>query len=182
MQLRKSWIAACALALCALAAEGRARADLLRCTGPDGRTIYTDDKAVCPDAKPYQPEATVHSVTPGPASAADARKNRALQREQVEGAKAGEAQSWKQRRLDKEEELRQVVAEHASLKDWVSFCNRGNIVFTRDSAGIPERIRCNDLNKRLAALDERAEGIRTYLNEELPDECRRAGCLPGWIR
>lgn len=183
MRIGKSWVAGVALALCAAFAQGAARADLLRCTGPDGRVIYTDDKSVCPDAKPYQPAAEVHdvapTVAPAPEEAPEARRTRA---EELEDAQAGERQRWRQLKADKEEELRQVVAAHASLKGYVSFCNRGNYLFTHDEAGIKTEVSCHELNQRLASLDTRAAGLRNYLDNELEEECRRAGCLPGWLR
>jgi hypothetical protein len=186
MHLARTWpVLAIALALATALAAGRARADLLRCTGPDGRTIYTDDKSLCPDSARYEPSGAVHSVdsaAPGPEPEADTRKARAARRVQVQDARAGEARRWRDRKQAKEEELRQVVAERDALKGWVAFCNHGNIVFTRDEAGIKERVHCSELSGRLAALDARAAGIRDYLENELPEECRRSGCLPGWIR
>jgi hypothetical protein len=82
----------------------------------------------------------------------------------------------------KQEELRQVAAEHAALRGYVTFCNDGHTVFTRDAAGVKERIPCSQLHARLTALDSQAAELRNYLEHELPEECRRAGCLPGWIR
>ena len=35
----------------AAGAPSPASADFYRCTGPDGRTIYTDNRATCPGAK-----------------------------------------------------------------------------------------------------------------------------------
>jgi hypothetical protein len=33
-----------------------------------------------------------------------------------------------------------------------------------------------------ASLEKQQEETRAYLDEGLEEECRRAGCLPGWIR
>jgi hypothetical protein len=55
-------------------------------------------------------------------------------------------------------------------------------VFARDAAGVKERIPCSQLHARLAALDAQQTALRNYLEHELPEECRRAGCLPGWVR
>ena len=32
-----------------------AQAELFRCTGPDGKTIFTDKKDACPGAEPFEP-------------------------------------------------------------------------------------------------------------------------------
>lgn len=183
MRLAKAWRGVgMGAALAGVLGAGLARADLLRCTGPDGRTVFTDDKSVCPEAKPYQPEGLVHSVERA-APADDSRAERAARREQAQDAQANEARRWGERKSAKEEELRQVVAEREQLAGYVAFCNHpGNNVFTRDQAGIRSRVPCNQLSDDLAALDARAEGIRQYLERDLPEECRRAGCLPGWIR
>jgi len=158
------------------------RADLLRCTGPDGRTVYTDDKSVCPEAKPYQPEGQVQSVEHPDSPEHAARTTRAALRDHQEDARAAEARQWKERKSAKEEELRRVEAERDQLAGYVAFCNHGNNVFSRDQSGIKTKERCDELSNDLHALDARAAGIRDYLERDLPDECRRAGCLPGWIR
>jgi hypothetical protein len=168
------------VALAGALATAAARADLLRCTGPDGRTIFTDDKSACPEASPYQPQGQVQSVEPG--HAPETRASREALSERAEDAQAGEAERWRQRKATKEQELRQVVAQREQLAGYVAFCNRGNNVFTRDQAGIRSRVPCSELSKDLAALDAREAGIREYLAHGLADECRRAGCLPGWIR
>jgi hypothetical protein len=84
--------------------------------------------------------------------------------------------------MQKQEELRQVTSERTMLRDYVGFCNDGHTVFTRDASGVKEKIPCSQLHARLAALDAHEAEVRNYLENELPEECRRAGCLPGWIR
>lgn len=161
--------------------QGVAAADLLRCTGPDGRTVFTDDKSVCPEAEPYQPTGSVprvESKTPAPKGAPAAQ---GAPREPGD-PQAADAQRWRELKAQKQDELRQVTAEHTSLRSYVTFCNDGHTVFTRDASGVKERISCSQLQAHLTALDTRAMELRNYLENELPDECRRAGCLPGWIR
>ncbi|HXK22170.1 MAG TPA: DUF4124 domain-containing protein [Myxococcota bacterium] len=174
-----------ALALCAVPPRGGAAADLLRCQGADGRVVYTDDKSVCPDSQPYQPGAAVQEVSTPAArdpAAGDASRARAQQHEKNGQADSAQAAVWRQRRMEKEDELRQATSEYDYLKSYVAFCNRGNYVFTDDDTGIKTQVSCRDLNARLAALDVRVQGLRDYLDRELPEECRRAGCLPGWLR
>ena len=164
-----------------------AAADLMRCKGPDGKMIYTDKKSVCPESETYQPKAVLHgieeqpSARPGGSSSNDARM-RTLKRMQTENAEAGEVARWQAKKRDKEDELRKVTADRNYLVDYVAFCNHGHSVVTRDDAGIAQGVKCNELNDRLAALDAKAAEIRNYLDNELADECRRAGCEPGWLR
>jgi hypothetical protein len=156
------------------------RADLLRCTGPDGRTVYTDDKSVCPAATPYQPEGVVHSVEPAAPAPPDATPVRRELRSP--DRTSPEALRWRGLRRSKQEELERVASERSGLLGFVAWCNRGGSVFTRDEAGIKQSVRCNELNDRLAALDAREAELRDYLENGLAEDCRRAGCLPGWIR
>jgi hypothetical protein len=43
-------------------------------------------------------------------------------------------------------------------------------------------VKCNELSTRLAELDGEESRLREYLASGLEEECRRAGCEPGWIR
>jgi hypothetical protein len=177
--------AAAGLAL-ALDAE-RSAAELFRCTGPDGRTVFTDDKSVCPQAESYEPKAEVQSSGSRPASraaepAGEARRDRAMQRDQAAAAESGEAARWQQLKAQKEEDLRIVSQRRDRLVSFVAWCNRGGSVITRDDAGIAQGVKCNELNDRLAELDREEAELRAYLGGGLEEECRRAGCQPGWIR
>jgi hypothetical protein len=166
----------------ALVASGAARAELLRCTGPDGKTIYTDDKSVCPEAEPFEPAAVLHGTERQAPVEPSQRRKRVASRESAPDADAGQAEHWRGLRSAKQEELRQIAAERAELKGYVAWCNRGGSVVTRDQAGIKQKVRCDQLRDIMAALDTRKADIDEYLEHGLPEECRRAGCLPGWIR
>lgn len=166
----------------ALVVSGAARAELLRCTGPDGKTIYTDDKSVCPEAKPFEPAAVLHGTERQAPVEPTERGKRVVSRDRAQDVDAGEAQHWRGLRTAKEEELRQISAERAELKGYVAWCNRGGSVVSRDQAGIKQKVRCDELRNMMVALDTRKSDIEEYLEQGLPEECRRAGCLPGWIR
>lgn len=166
----------------ALLASSGARAELLRCTGPDGKTIYTDDKSVCPEAKPFEPSAVLHGTERQAPAAPVEHRQRAASRESAQDADAGEAQRWRDMRIAQEEELNRIAAERAELKGFVAWCNRGGSVVSRDEAGIKQSVRCDELRGMMAALDTRKAEIEEYLEHGLAEECRRAGCLPGWIR
>ena len=161
-----------------------ARADLLRCKGPDGRTIYTDDAAVCPGAEPFEPAGSLQNVEPV-APAAKGRQQRldAVERQRLKDqAEAGEIERWQLKKRAKEEELQSIAQRREELLDLVTWCNRGGRVVTYDDAGIKRAVRCSDVKKELKALEQQEAKVRHYLQNELAEECRRAGCLPGWIR
>lgn len=176
---------ALALGLGALLAAPAA-AELLRCQGPDGNTIFTDDPARCPGAEPFEPGATLQSA-PGAASPEEAGEippaaARQRQRELAAEAQAAEARRWARKKSDAEEEMRQVAKRRDHLRQYVAHCHRGGDVLTRDDAGIKRTVSCDSLDETFAELEAREEELRDYLAEGLAEECRKAGCLPGWIR
>ena len=153
-----------------------ARAELFRCTGPDGKTIYTDQKQACPGAEPSEPSGVVHRTeTPESAPAAPSRELRTPDAE-------SEAAQWKQKKLDAEREIEAIEARRAWMKPYVGHCNRGGWVTTRDDAGIQQVVNCSVLRGRFKELETQEAAAREYLATGLPEECRRAGCLPGWLR
>jgi len=159
-------------------------ADLLRCEGPDGRTIFTDDPALCPGAEPYEPSGAVHSVEPA-APAPSNRQTRidAMKRRRLaDRAEAGEAERWKLKKRAVEEELRRLQLHREDLLKRVAWCNRGGRVVTFDDAGIKKAVPCSEVRQDLKSLDEQEAAILLYLQVTLADDCRRAGCLPGWLR
>lgn len=172
------------LGLWLLCGAGASQADLLHCVGPDGRKIFTDDASLCPGAEPYEPSGRVHSVEPvSPAAAARESRLEAVERRRLaEQAAAGEAERWQQRKREKQDALDQLAQQRAKLLDLIVWCNRGGRVVTYDDAGIKQAVQCSDVRKDLKELEKQEASIRDYLEHTLPDECRRAGCLPGWIR
>jgi hypothetical protein len=177
---------ATAAAIATLLAAGTATAELLRCAGADGRTIYTDNPALCPGANPFEPKGEVHGIEPdapaNPAAPEPSRHERSQRRRRVAEAEAAEAARWKQKKLEKEQELEQVLARRDQLRELVSHCNRGGQAITLDDAGIKRRLSCTVVREEFSSLDTREASVRSYLDEGLKEECRRAGCLPGWIR
>ena len=123
------------------------------------------------------PDAPAHPAAPEPS-----RHERSQRRRRVAEAEAAEAARWKQKKLEKEQELEQVVARREQLRELVSHCNRGGQAITLDDAGIKRRLSCTVVREEFSSLDTREASVRSYLDEGLKEECRRAGCLPGWIR
>jgi hypothetical protein len=168
------------LLLLALSQQGAARAELLRCTGPDGKTLFTDDKSQCPEAEPYKPAAVLQGTerqTPVEQSA----RRRAMGANPAAADGAAE-QHWRELRESKQEELRRVDFERNELVSYVAWCNRGGSVIGRDDAGIKREIDCDGLRGKMAELNARKAELDEYLENGLADECRQAGCEPGWIR
>lgn len=164
-----------------------AAAELFRCEGPDGRTIFTDNKARCPGREPFEPEGEVQKATPSSEAPAAverglaARKARAEARKRAYEAQEAEARRWRDVKQQREAALRELLEEREALEEFVTWCNRGGYVTRRDDAGIKRRVSCTKIQADYDALDEIEAKARAKL-EALPEECRRAGCLPGWIR
>ena len=65
----------------------------------------------------------------------------------------------------------------------VKWCNRGASMHTRDVNGKPIReYDCDEARAEYEKIQKRLAQLDTYLDTGLAEECRRAGCLPGWIR
>ncbi|MGH0032825.1 MAG: hypothetical protein ACQGVC_23775 [Myxococcota bacterium] len=170
-----------------------AGAELLRCMGPDGKMIYTDKKEVCPEAEPFEPkgELQVGSTTGEREQREEAasssrsrlaeRRRRANERMAALEAQQGEEQRWRKKKADLEQEIEKTVARREYLKKFVTNCNRGGIVWARDEAGIKRKVKCSDIKRQFAEIQEKEQHANARL-AELPEECRKAGCHPGWLR
>lgn len=158
-----------------------ASAGLFRCELADGRTVYTDNAALCPGAKEHQPVGAVQSVTNTP-SARPAAPRRSSTAALQEAADAGAEARWRQKKASSETELQRLEKRREYLNRYVSHCNRGGDLFGRDAAGLKHGIPCSQVLGEFDGIDAKIASLRAYLDEGLRDECRRAGCLPGWLR
>lgn len=170
------------LAVTALATA--AHAELFRCTGPDGKTIYTDQKHTCPGADASEPAGVVHRAeTPeGPKRDADVVPAARSSEPHAPDAAEQAAALWKQKKRDAEERVEEIHARRDWIRKYVGYCNRGAWITTRDEAGIQQVVNCTELHRELTSLETQEAAAREYLATGLPEECRRAGCLPGWLR
>jgi hypothetical protein len=184
--------AAALLALAALAAAP-ARAQIYRCPGPDGQPVFTSDASACPGAPPHAPTRDVQRVEPSgpswsgdPALAGEAppRGARPLAPPAAAAGEPEDAQAamWKRKRTEAEAELRSLERGQDELREIVTWCNRGGELVVEDEVGVRDRYDCDDAREAHAQARARATALRAYLAGGLEDECRRAGCLPGWIR
>jgi hypothetical protein len=164
-----------------------ARAELFRCTGPDGKTVYTDQKHTCPGADPSEPTGVVHRAPTPEAIKSDPEPEQGAPAARASEPKpadsAQEAAFWKQKRRDAEANLARIRARRESFDRAADHCSRpGKYVITRDDAGIKQYVNCSQLLDQFHALEAQEASARDYLASGLSEECRRAGCLPGWVR
>jgi hypothetical protein len=89
---------------------------------------------------------------------------------------------WRRKQTAAREKLADVEQRWESRRDMVNGCNRGSVWWGKDESGIRQNIPCEDLRKELAALEEQRAALLAYVEGGLAEECRRAGCLPGWLR
>jgi hypothetical protein len=144
--------------------------------------IYTDQKSTCPGSEPSQPTGVVHR-----APAAEARESEPVSPLASPGTSISEdaadaSAEWKQKKVAAEEKVAKIRARHDWLKGYVSYCNRGAYITTRDDAGIQRVVNCSELKREFHDLERQEADAREYLATGLPEECRKAGCLPGWLR
>jgi hypothetical protein len=155
-------------------------AGLYRCSRPDGSVVYTDNPGSCPNAQSHESSGAVQRIQEAPpSSAAAGAPDQAALRQQAE---ADAARAWRQKKLRNEEELRALDRQRERLLEYVTWCNRGGELIQRDASGLKRKVSCGSVRGELEALEARRAEVQAYLAEGLEEECRRAGCLPGWIR
>ncbi|HEX2484101.1 MAG TPA: hypothetical protein VHQ66_02300 [Myxococcota bacterium] len=175
----------------ALLLGAQARGEMYRCTGPGGEPIFTSDASACPGAKPHEPRREVQRAPtiPGwsgdPALAADGpgRADRgAPPAALATDSEDAQAAMWRRKRTQAQEELRGLERGESELREIVSWCNRGGELVVEDEVGLRDRYDCSDARDAYERASARLRELRAYLAGGLDDECRRAGCLPGWVR
>lgn len=159
-----------------------AAAEMYRCQGPDGRTLFTGDPSQCPGAAPFEPERDVQRAE----SARVPEPERSTRRSAPPAGldEAARAARWKAKRRESEARLAEVEGALDDLVQAVTWCNQGREVFTTDrETGLRRTLSCDRLRAQHEALRGERARLEAYLHEGgLEEECRRAGCLPGWIR
>lgn len=166
-----------ALAL-ALGAVPAAADELYRCPGPGGGTLYTSDPSRCAEAERHEPSGEIQRI-PGSAASAPRRGGAPAAAEAEEELRRAE---WRRRR-------ERAEAEHAELEELLpvlrrarGVCARGGEVEVEDHLGLHREVSCETVRGALREAERREAELREYLEEGLAEECRRAGCLPGWVR
>jgi hypothetical protein len=175
------------LAICvALAAP--ANAEVFKCVGPNGEIRFTSDAAKCPNAAPHAPKsAAVQRVDGAGPQLATARPGApARPRTSAPAAhdeSAMQEQAWRQKKSAAEQELRALEAALEHILAAVRWCNKGHGVTKENPrTGLREDVSCENVYDERDRLDGEVEAKRAYVATGLEEECRRTGCLPGWIR
>jgi hypothetical protein len=178
------------LAFALLLAAAPAGAEMYRCEGKDGTITFTGNAAACPGAQPHAPSREVQHVGPGdegaapsgtvaeeaPPSAAPAKRRDSGEAEDAQAA------MWRRKRTDAEAESRTVEHDLQEFAEMVTWCNRGGDLVLEDRVGVRREYSCAEARDHHEQLSARAAQLRAYLSGGLEEECRRDGCLPGWIR
>jgi len=179
--------AAIALAL-ALLTSSAARAEIFKCVGPNGEVTFVSSAAQCPNAQPLVlKDAAVQRIEKAePLASARPGAGPVARRAPAAAAasdSAGAEALWRNKKAEARQRLQRIDAELQYLQAAVRWCNEGNLLWREDPrTGIRKDVPCSDVDAMKASLDEEKERAEGYLAEGLEEECRRAGCLPGWLR
>jgi hypothetical protein len=167
-----------------LARAAPAHADLYRCIGPDGGLVYTDDESICPGAATHESSGKIQTHRSGapPSRVADSPGVEYRTKPSRADGQTAMKKHWQAKKRAKEGELRALEERSEYLSRFVTGCNRGAQVTARDETGIKRTVSCDEIRAEYQQTLERLEPIREYLDSGLRRDCRKAGCLPGWIR
>jgi Domain of unknown function (DUF4124) len=181
--MRSAGVALAAAALLATAAQS----EIYKCVGPSGDVRFTSSAAQCPNAPPHKPsDAAVQRVekerplaTARPGAVPARRRSPAAAADDSSGSEA----LWRGKRAAAAQHLHDVEAQLAHIQKAVRWCNDGNLLWVEDDrTGIRKDIPCSEIDATKEMLEEEQQRVERYLAEGLEEECRRAGCLPGWLR
>jgi hypothetical protein len=181
------------LILCALLwllAPWPVGAEIFKCKGADGKTVYTSDPTVCPGAKPHELKTEMQTVGPSSRASRPAAVRAAPEKEAAgevgDGATGaapdGLREMWRRKRPEAKAKLVELQDQAEHLHAVIGGCNRGSTWYAKDEAGLKHYVSCDELKRRGLKVDQEIAKLEAYLAGGLEDECRRAGCLPGWIR
>jgi hypothetical protein len=181
------------LAVLSLAAPARA-GGLYRCVRPDGTVLFSDQANACPDGSRHEPQNRLQVLPSpsGPASIApgDDPAEPAVEQEQY----------WRELAATRRRELEEAERRAALLEEQYATCRRGAHVRIRPpdrplwpAVVLPQQrdpeqeeqeadASCDESRRVFEEAQTEVEVLRLYLEEGLEDDCRRAECLPGWIR
>lgn len=160
------------LGLVALAAP--ADAEIYRCTGPDGNLRFTGDASECPGAKKHEPKRKIQKLPSAPTRRSPPA--RAAVTEEADAAR------WRGKKQQAEQQLAWLEARLPGMRKATTWCNRGDTLYRTDDLGRRSTVKCKDVIVEYQRLEQARAKAAHYLSEGLEEECRRSGCLPGWIR
>jgi hypothetical protein len=173
----------CSLLLAAILALGAwepARTEIYKCVGADGNTLFTGDLTQCPGAERHESTGRLETAPTQPRPSV--RRPPARLRGRATGSVPGDEALWRGKKLRAETELRDLEGRLEYVRRAVGWCNRGHALYAEDETGIRSSYDCRKVQNEYEEVKARLAGLRVYLDEGLEEECRRSGCLPGWIR
>ncbi len=89
---------------------------------------------------------------------------------------------WREKKVSAEQELGALEKKWDYLNQYITHCNRHRKILSQSENGLRYEVSCKNIREEHAQVKVRMNEVSTYLNEGLSEACRRAGCLPGWIR
>ncbi len=94
----------------------------------------------------------------------------------------GQQVMWQRKRVDAERELGALESGLDDFRQLVSWCNRGGDLTVENEYGLRQEYSCDDARVTYDRMSSRIDELHHYLGGGLDEECRRSGCLPGWVR
>lgn len=183
-------LAIAALVLGLLAAP--AAAEIYKCVAADGSTIFVSNPDNCPSGAvaPHVPKGAFHAIEKAPEPASEAPEAappqpaapQAPARAAAAASEEALAAQWKRKRVDAEAELEKIRANIGEWGKIATWCNRGGSLAIEDEVGDSQPYDCAQAVEAHAKMTVRLKELEEYLDGGLRDECRKAECLPGWIR
>ena len=58
----------------------------------------------------------------------------------------------------------------------------GEVISKDKKSGLKRKVNCNDVRSEYDTMKKKRAKLTEYLNGGIQKECRKAGCLPGWLR
>jgi hypothetical protein len=173
-----------AFGLLGLLAAAPAAAGIYECRGRDGRVTYTGNPAACDGAVRSRAGGTPVAGTQDAASppAAPAPRPAPAQPAARAAAEEAEAATWRRKREEAEAARSTLRGREQLFGGLVTRCNRGSDLYVEDVNGMRRRYSCDEARDEHEAAQKQLAEVERFLESGLADECRRAGCLPGWIR
>ncbi len=168
-------VSLCIATFAVLGISGSAEAEIYRCVARDGTVTYTSSESACPGAKPHKLRGRIERVNKAPPPA------RAVRRPQP-APEAGQAAQWRAKKAAAKQQLDVTTQRSEQFRHFVTWCNRGGDLYQTDRSGLRRQYSCEDADREWENAKRQRDAAAQYLAEGLEEECRRSGCLPGWIR
>ena len=172
------------LVLVSLGVGSPAFAEIYKCQGPDGDTLYTTDRSQCPGAEAHDLKGQIQSVESS-RSVTSRRASRPARRARAGSPdiEATQRAHWQAKKREAQATLAESQERLRYLERMVTACNRGAELWVEDAdTGIRQGYSCNRVKAERAEVATLVTQAEHFLAEGLEEQCRRAGCLPGWIR